>query len=75
MESPTTQANNPNRQRRFAEVTLLNRNVEQLHARIRDHVENQRPLDSTSYNLLAQAAIKLDEANVLLQAYNRINAV
>lgn len=75
MNEPITQANNPNRQRRFAEVTLLNRNVEQLHARIQDHVETQKPLDSTSYNLLAQAAIKLDEANVLLQAYNKINAV
>lgn len=75
MNTPTTQTNNPNRQRRFAEVTLLDRSVNDLHARIRDHVENQNPLDRTSYSLLADAARKMDEANVLLKAYNRINAV
>ena len=74
METPTTQTNNPNRQRRFAEVTLLSRNVDELNARIREHVETQRPLDTTSYNLLAGAVMRLNEINTWLEAYNRINA-
>lgn len=61
--------------RRFAAVSLLDRNVDNLHARIREHVETQRPLDNTSYFLLATAARLLDEANNNLKAYNKINAV
>lgn len=61
--------------RRFAEVSLLDRNIVGLHARIRQHVEDQQPLDTTSYHLLAEAARKMNEANMLLRAYNRINAL
>lgn len=76
MRNNTNQPEPTNRsaKRRFAPVTLLARNVDELHARIREHVENQRPLDSTSYFMLTKAVGLLEEANNHLTAYNKLNA-